>query len=114
MRLALAVALLLPLSAPAWAQTQNNGNSVIAVPLAPPIVAAPSTPVAPTAPLAPPPPGLVQTPVPPPVEQTPVPASPAVPETRAERAGWGRAGQPRQAALRLPRGAARCHAGHPE
>ena len=45
------MALLLPLSAPAWAQMQNNGNSVIAVPLPPPVVAAPSTPVAPAAPL---------------------------------------------------------------
>jgi hypothetical protein len=65
MRLSFAVALLLPLSVPAWAQLQNNGNSVIAVPLAPPVVAAPPAPVAPAAPLAPPPPGLVQTPVPP-------------------------------------------------
>lgn len=81
MRLRLAVALLLPLGAPAWAQAQNNGNSVLAVPLAPPIVAAPPTPVTPTAPLAPPPPGLVPTPVPPPgAVPTPVPSSPA-PET---------------------------------
>jgi hypothetical protein len=85
MRLSLAVALMLllgtfvgaPMSAPAWAQMQNNGNSVIAVPAPPPIVAAPSTPMAPTAPVAPPPPGLVQTPVPP---------GPVVPQTAVTNA----------------------------
>jgi hypothetical protein len=81
MRLSLAVAVLLPLSAPVWAQaqTQNNGDSVIAVPLAPPIVAAPPTPAAPVAPLAPPPPGLVQNPVPP-AQAAPVPAPAAPPD----------------------------------
>jgi hypothetical protein len=79
MRVFLAVALLLPLSAPAWAQTQSNGNSVIAVPLAPPVVAAPPTPVAPVAPLAPPPPGLVQTPVPPANQDVPATQAPNVP-----------------------------------
>ena len=78
MRLFLAVALLLPLSAPAWAQAQSNGNSVIAVPLAPPVVAAPPTPVAPVAPLAPPPPGLVQTPVPPANQDVPATQVPNV------------------------------------
>lgn len=79
MRLALAVALLLPLSAPAWAQAQNNGDSVIAVPPAPPIVAAPPAPAAPTAPVAPPPPGLVQTPVPPAAPPAPPDVAPAIP-----------------------------------
>jgi hypothetical protein len=79
MRLFLAVALLVPLSAPAWAQMQNNGNSVIAVPLAPPVVAAPPTPAAPVAPLAPPPPGLVQTPVPPGPVAPPETAAPNAP-----------------------------------
>jgi hypothetical protein len=92
MRLPLAVALLVPLSAPAWAQLQNNGNSVIAVPLAPPIVAAPPTPAAPAAPLAPPPPGLVQAPVPPGLAQAPMPPGPIVP--------------PESAAPSLPAGAA--------
>ncbi|HVE23020.1 MAG TPA: DUF2155 domain-containing protein [Acidocella sp.] len=81
MRLSFVVALLVPLGAPAWAQVQDNGNSVIAVPLAPPIVAAPPAPVTPAAPVAPPPPGLVQTPVPPPAAvPAPVPSTPA-PET---------------------------------
>jgi hypothetical protein len=87
MRLSLAVALLVPLSVPAWAQVQNNGNSVIAVPVAPPVVAAPPTPAAPAAPLAPPPPGLVQAPVPPGLAQAPVPSGPIVPpETAAPSA----------------------------
>jgi hypothetical protein len=100
MRLSLAVALLLPLSAPAWAQMQNNnGNSVIVVPMAPPIVAAPPSPVAPAAPVAPvapPPPGLVQTPVPPGpvVPQMAMPSAPAGTAPGATAAGSAPAAPP--------------------
>ncbi len=60
-RFAAALALGLSAMTPALAQD----NSVIAVPLAPPIMAAPVTPAAPAAPAAVVPPGLVQTPMPP-------------------------------------------------
>jgi hypothetical protein len=106
MRLSLAVALLVPLSAPAWAQMQNNGNSVIAVPLAPPIVAAPPTPAAPVAPLAPPPPGLVQAPVPSSPIAPSAPAGAAPPAAMPAQAPSGPIVPPETVVPSAPAGAA--------